>query len=49
MYKVNGVTPDGWVTPDTQLHAYITNESCMLESLMLRKEKPEIQIHLCKM
>ena len=40
-----GVTPDGWVTTDTQLRAYITNESGMLDILILRKEEPEIQIH----
>ena len=44
-----GVSLDGWVTPDTQLHSYITNESCMLDILILRKEEPEIRIPLCKM
>ena len=43
-----GVTSDVRVTPETKLRAYITNESCMLDILLLRKEEPEIRIPLCK-
>ena len=42
-----GVISDRWVTLDTQLPVYITNQNFMLDILILRKEEPEIRLPLC--
>ena len=46
--KVNGVTSDVGITPVTQLHVYITNESCRLQIFTICKEEFVSQAPLYK-